>query len=265
MGLFCSICKNVVPEGFGQCLACKAGFAPQLACEVCRRLVPRGAVACDACARSARGAALVPTSPVSSPLQSLPGLPALVGISAPALAPPALPGLPAHVGLSQVQEVVNAGRFGVEATVHIPPGDVAIMNDMCKVVVIAHTVASRISASLAQAVARADLVSDTAMSTTVSPSSSPTVGEIMSEMGQLIVVLHRLAEQINHFQGHAESTRAIIRSCRLLATDLQGEIEAWKMTNTWRPTEANRALVRQCRVVATELQDEIETRRGPRG
>ena len=60
MGLYCTICSNVVPPGFSQCLACKAGFAPQLACEVCRQPVPRGAGSCVPCERRSSGAANQP-------------------------------------------------------------------------------------------------------------------------------------------------------------------------------------------------------------
>ena len=294
MGLYCSICKNVVPDGFSQCLACKAGFAPQLACSVCGKLVQRGAVSCGACARSSREVAVLSGSSTQgsstqgsstqgsstqgsstqgsstqgsstqgsatqgsatqSQALSLPPLPTLMGILVPSVAPPVLPGLPAHVARSAVKEIVSAGRFGVTATVIAPALDVAIMNDMNAVVVIAHTVASRISASFV----------DTGKART--PAEREAVeGEVMNEMGQLTVILHRLAERINSFQGIAESTRAVIRACRLLATDLQGEIENWKITGIWCPTEANRSLVRQCRVLATELQDEIEMRRGPQG
>jgi chemotaxis protein histidine kinase CheA len=56
--------------------------------------------------------------------------------------------------------------------------------------------------------------------------------EIMNKMGQVVVILHTLAAEMNSFQGHMDSTRSVIR---------------------------------QCRALATELQDEIETRRGPQG
>lgn len=49
--------------------------------------------------------------------------------------------------------------------------------------------------------------------------------EIMNLMGQVVVILHTLAEKMNHFQGHMDSTRQCIKGCRNLATDLQDEIE----------------------------------------
>jgi|SRR5271157_3266768 len=265
MSLFCSICKNDVPEGFGQCLACKAGFAPQLACSTCKRLVPRGVATCSGCDRASRSLATLPAQSAPSQALTLPTLPTLAGVVAPLTAPPVLPGLPAHVGLSSIPEIYSAGRFGVSADVQVPALDVSIMNDMNKVVVVAHTVAARISSSLMQPAGLTTFSSSTELSTSVRDSSVPTVVEIMNEMAQLVVILHSLADRINHFQGFMESTRNVIRLARLLATDLQGEIESWKMTKTWTVTESIKSVIRQCRVFATELQEEIETRRGPRG
>lgn len=274
MSLFCSICKNDVPEGFGQCVACKAGFAPQLACRTCGKLVPRGSAICAACARSV---AMVPVQPpvvqAADPAE-YPFMPAMplpppmaISIIAPSTAPSVLPGLPSHVGLSVVPEQYNAGRFGVKAIVYAPPLDVEIMNELGQVVVVAHTIASRISASLLEA-ARLDPERSMETALMVSPgqvSQGPTVIEIINEMAQFAVILHRMAEKANHFQGFMESTRQLIRQIRLLATDLQGEIEAWKMTGSWKPTESLRGVVRQCRVLATDIQAEVETRRGPQG
>jgi hypothetical protein len=275
MALFCSVCKSQVPEGFGQCLACKAGFAPQLACEMCRRLVPRGAAECSTCARTARQAMPLPVenaSPAptalmaSSRMPSLPS-PRAISIVAPNAAPAVLPGLPSHVGLSVVPEQYNAGRFGVTATVTVPALDVEVMNELGQVVVVAHTIASRISASLMEAARVAGPVSTekALISSSGQGSYGPSVVEIINEMAQFVVILHRTADRMNHFQGFMESTRQLIREVRLLATDLQGEIEAWRMTQVWAPTPSLRAVIRQCRVLATEMQNEIETRRGPQG
>ena len=133
MSLFCSICKNEVPEGFNQCVACKAGFAPQLACASCRRLVPRGAATCTACERSIAVAASMEVPSTQLAMASLP------------FAPPVLPGLPSHVGLVRVPEQYQAGRFGVSATVQVPALDVEIMNEMAQVVVILHTLAAKMN------------------------------------------------------------------------------------------------------------------------
>lgn len=273
MSLICSVCKNAVPDGFSQCLACKAGFAPQLACETCRRLVPRGAAECASCAREARQQVQGAASPgageqtalTASRVPVLPS-PTAISIVAPHAAPPALPGLPTHVGLAVVPEQYKAGRFGVTATVTVPSLDVEVMNEMGQVVVVAHTLASRISSSLMEAARAAGPVSSE-QSLIPSPgrTAGPTVVEIVNEMAQFVVILHRIAERMNYFQGFMESTRSLIRDVRLLATDIQGEIETWRMTQKWEPTASLRAVIRQCRVLATDLQNEVETRRGPQG
>ena len=169
MGLYCTICSNVVPPGFSQCLACKAGFAPQLACEVCRQPVPRGAGSCVPCERRASGSANQPIQELvtyQTPQSS-------VSIAPLPSAPPTLPGLPAHVAMARIPEQYNHGRFGVSATVQVPQKDV----------------------------------------------------EIMTEMAQLVVILHTMASKMNSFQGIMQSTRNVIRLCRDLATQLQDEIE----------------------------------------
>lgn len=269
MSLICSICKNDVPEGFGQCVACKAGFAPQLACRVCSKLVPRGAATCAACERSVAIASVrrpdLSTAPLSMPVMPLPP-PMAISIIAPRQAPAVLPGLPTHVGLSVVPEQYSAGRFGVTATVSVPALDVEIMNEMAQVVVVAHTIASRISASLMEVVRLGnERSSGTAMVVSSGQAQGPTAAEVINEMAQFVVILHRMAEHMNHFQGFMESTRQVIREIRLLATDLQGEIEGWNMTRSWLPSISLRGVIRQCRVLATEMQAEIETRRGPQG
>jgi hypothetical protein len=167
MGLYCTTCCNVVPNGFGQCLACKAGHVPQLACATCRRTVQRGATTCPYCDdRSA-----LARQPVDLP--RFEETSAVVGFVAPLAAPPALPGLPPHVSSLAIPESYSAGKFGVTATVRIPPQDV----------------------------------------------------EIMNQLGQLVVLLHTMAQRMNSFQGHSEHTRTLIRAMRVLATDVQDEIE----------------------------------------
>jgi hypothetical protein len=49
--------------------------------------------------------------------------------------------------------------------------------------------------------------------------------EILTKMGQTVVILHTLAADMNKFCGHMETTRRVIRSCRDLASELQDEIE----------------------------------------
>jgi len=170
MSLYCTVCGNHVPQGLNQCLPCNAGYAPQLACLICRRPVPRGTAGCSTCERRPIPAAASVELAYVPPQQPIPSL-YMVPLPA---APPALPGLPAHVtAMSPIAERYSAGRFGVEAEVHVNPGDV----------------------------------------------------DIMTLMGQVVIVLHTLAEKMNHFQGISESTRLVIRECRVLATELQDEIE----------------------------------------
>jgi RNA polymerase subunit RPABC4/transcription elongation factor Spt4 len=52
--------------------------------------------------------------------------------------------------------------------------------------------------------------------------------EIMQAMSNLAIVLHAVAEKMNHFVGHMEITRENIKGCRSLATNLQEEIELRK-------------------------------------
>jgi hypothetical protein len=52
--------------------------------------------------------------------------------------------------------------------------------------------------------------------------------DIMTEMNQVAILLHALAQRMNTFQGIGDSTRAVIRGCRDLATRLQEEVEIRK-------------------------------------
>jgi hypothetical protein len=51
---------------------------------------------------------------------------------------------------------------------------------------------------------------------------------VMDLMGQLVVILHTFAAKMNTLTGHGELTRHIIRSARVLATDVQEELEQRK-------------------------------------
>jgi hypothetical protein len=48
---------------------------------------------------------------------------------------------------------------------------------------------------------------------------------IMNDLGAMVAVLHTMAARLNGFVGHTEHTRQLIRSMRILATDIQDEIE----------------------------------------
>ena len=49
---------------------------------------------------------------------------------------------------------------------------------------------------------------------------------IMNELGQLVQLLHGMASRLNQFTGMTERTRKLIRDMRVLATDVQEEIES---------------------------------------
>jgi hypothetical protein len=56
----------------------------------------------------------------------------------------------------------------------------------------------------------------------------PGDAEVMDLMGQVVVVLHTFASKVNTLTGHGELTRHIIRAARVLATDIQEELEQRK-------------------------------------
>ena len=81
--------------------------------------------------------------------------------------------IPAAARSSMIPETYRAGKFGVEADVRVPAGDVSIMN----------------------------------------------------ELGKLVELLHAMAARSNQFGITSEHTRKLIRDMRILATDVQEEIE----------------------------------------
>jgi hypothetical protein len=52
MGLFCTNCRNNVPEGTNQCRICNNGFVHQLKCSTCGEIVERGMAICLRCSGS---------------------------------------------------------------------------------------------------------------------------------------------------------------------------------------------------------------------
>jgi len=48
---------------------------------------------------------------------------------------------------------------------------------------------------------------------------------IMNELLSLVQLLHAMAARANQFRGHTEHTRKMIRDMRVLATDVQDEVE----------------------------------------
>ena len=48
---------------------------------------------------------------------------------------------------------------------------------------------------------------------------------VLNELGKLVELLHAMASRTTHFAGLTEHTRKMIRDMRILATDIQEEIE----------------------------------------
>lgn len=58
--------------------------------------------------------------------------------------------------------------------------------------------------------------------------SPPGDAEVMNLMGQVVVILHTFAARVNNLSGHGQLTRKIIHDARVLATDIQEELEQRK-------------------------------------
>lgn len=256
MSLYCTICRHLVPEGINQCTNCRNGFVPQLACADCNRPVQRGSTTCFQCRSRQTPAALERSSQIPG-MQSLVPQPPSFAIQGLPAAPPVLPGLPTHVNaMPMLPERYTVRRFGVEAVIRTPSGDIEIMQIMGQTVVILHTLASKMGEFLAG-------------------SKFPeAVSEITQLMAQTVVILHTLAGRMNSFVGHMELTRINIRGCRLLASRIQEGVELL-MTGSRdtaaitgiiaQNSDSFRYSIRSCRDQAIELQEEIELRRGPQG
>ena len=263
MSLYCTICRYPVPEGVNQCTNCRNGFLPQLACAGCNRPVARGSNSCFQC-RAGRprletifpgtGAETVDQEviPPGDGMRSIVPQPPSFFIQNLPAAPPVLPGLPAHVNaMPALPERYRVSRHGVVADIRTPAGDIEVMQIMGQVIVILHTLASKMGEFSIQA------------------GHSWSAAEIVQLIGQAVVILHTLAGRMNGFVGHMELTRQNIRGGRLLATGLQEEVEMFMAESkgfgvTGHPT-LTRQNIRGCRELAIDLQEEIELRRGPQG
>ena len=155
---YCPSCRVVVPDELQACEKCGND---RLACHTCHEIIPAGTVVCPRCF----------TPPPIPPPKAPPA--ELVLPEPPSRAEQAIAAIPAGVRAQLVPEQYRGGKYGVEADVRIPAGDVAIMN----------------------------------------------------ELGKLAELLHAMASRANQFVGQTEHTRKVIRNMRLLATDLQEEIE----------------------------------------
>ena len=119
MALLCASCSRVLPGGESACPSCGG---VQIYCGDCRQWLSPGEASCANCSR----AELVPVRPVGGDVSSLP------------MVPVALPVVP------PVVERYSAGRFGVDAQVTMPAGDVAALNELAALVTVLHQVASHV-------------------------------------------------------------------------------------------------------------------------
>jgi len=156
MALYCPTCVAYVSPGTSECHKCGTST---LCCSECRTYRPVGSTRCDC----SSGASTLPVSTIvrAEVVGSMELVPAQAGVG---FVPDVVP----------VPERYDAGRYGIEAVVTIPAVDVAIMN----------------------------------------------------ELGKLVQLLHAMATRLNQFTGMTDRTRKLIRDMRVLATDVQEEIES---------------------------------------
>jgi len=155
---YCPSCRVVVPDELQSCVKCGND---RLACRACHESIPAGTAICPRCYTP-------PPAPSSKPVPAELVLPEPTSRAEQAIA-----AIPVGARAQLVPEQYRGGKYGVEADVRIPAGDVAIMN----------------------------------------------------ELGKLVELLHAMASRANQFVGQTDHTRMVIRNMRLLATDLQEEIE----------------------------------------
>jgi RNA polymerase subunit RPABC4/transcription elongation factor Spt4 len=189
VSLRCTVCKNPIDEGLNFCPNCRTGFGSQLECQACGRLVPRGSASCLLCSR-ASGETVETVRPSPVPLSAV-----LVSLQAPQHDLPTFP---------------PAGLVSLQAPRHAPPA----LPWMPPHVSLAAPVASRFVVRQGGVEAEVRI--------------PPGDAEVMDLMGQVVVILHTFASKMNGLTGHGELTRHIIRSARVLAADVQEELEQRK-------------------------------------
>ena len=118
MSRYCSTCRKIVADGNQSCGSCGN---IRLICTVCKSQVDPRSTLCLVCAQSA-----------------------LVQFEQNA-AQRAVVAVPFAARAGVVMERYQAGRLGVDAEVQIPPGDVAIMNELGKLVELLHAMAARVN------------------------------------------------------------------------------------------------------------------------
>jgi len=114
MGLYCTSCRNPVPEGVNQCQVCNNGFVHQLECGLCGNLVVRGAAACVRCSSSSS----------YSPPRSY------GEVSERALSSRTVQDNYGHPTYGETFD--GAGRFGAISDVTVPDDVVGVFNDIAR-------------------------------------------------------------------------------------------------------------------------------------
>jgi hypothetical protein len=209
VSLRCTVCKHPVDDGLNFCPNCRTGFVSQLECVACGKLVPRGSASCLSCSRPVPGTVLRrPDAACEVCGGRLFDTPSGVTCES------------GHGGVSPRQEVARAGSpagapvqsqlVALQSPRYAPP----VLPWLPPHVSLAAPVASRYVTRQGGVEAEVRI--------------PPGDAEVMDIMGQLVVVLHTFAAKVNTLTGHGELTRSIIRSARVLATDIQEELEQRK-------------------------------------
>ena len=124
MGLYCTNCRNPVPEGVNQCRVCNNGFVHQLACERCGQVVVRGAAACPQCGLRAPQ----PYVPYDQPVRAVARRPQEYDRS---------------MTFGEIRD--GAGRFGAISDVTVPDGVAGLMGDISYTVQTLLSLASKLA------------------------------------------------------------------------------------------------------------------------
>jgi hypothetical protein len=212
VSLRCTLYKHPVDEGLNFCPECRTGFVSQLECVECGRLVPRGHASCLPCARPSQAPAnyldtarwLDTRCDVCGCRQfSTPSGTTCEGGhgGSPARPTDLRVGVPAQVQSELV--ALQPPRYAPPALPGLPPH-----------VSLPAPVASRYVSRQGGVEAEVRIPAGDA--------------RVMDLMGQLVVILHTFAAEVNTLTGHGELTRSIIRSARRLASDIQEELEQRK-------------------------------------
>jgi len=183
--LYCTVCRFMVGEGDTQCRICKNGFISELACSICRHIISRGDSECRNCVR---GEARVDSR---------------FGGQGVEVVPSRSSDLIPHPGVT-----ININNPSAPP----PPPPLP-------------PVLSRHLPAPLHVPDSYHVDKQRGLGITAEVFNDLGDVDIMNKMGSLVVLLHAMADEMAKFRGHMESTRRCMRSCRVLAADLQEEIE----------------------------------------